>query len=295
MMWGTAGFEDSEQDRPEFFGEDDVSPVDGSPIKYFPPLSSTFRVYQSTMMILCLIMVVLGVIGSIFYMRIILSQSSNTSLAGTASIIASIVNAIQIQVLNMLYSYVAIGLNDYENHRTDTEYEDALIAKTFVFQFVNSFASLFYIAFIKPFMTTIDPCKGNCMIELQTGLGKCRSLCLLRDSLICCDMLGTIFLTRLLTSSLLQVSIPYINKRLREKSETKGAKLSDLSHVEREFIMVSHLNMSLNVPLSCIEVMACIFLVARIPCHPWTFRRLCRYGYSVCLYYHVSQQLQLSS
>lgn len=36
-----------------------------------------------------------------------------------------------------------------ENHRTDTEYEDNLIAKTFMFQFVNSYASLVYIAFIK--------------------------------------------------------------------------------------------------------------------------------------------------
>ena len=36
-----------------------------------------------------------------------------------------------------------------ENHRTDTEYEDNLIAKTFMFQFVNSYASLIYIAFIK--------------------------------------------------------------------------------------------------------------------------------------------------
>lgn len=36
-----------------------------------------------------------------------------------------------------------------ENHRTDTAYEDNLIAKTFMFQFVNSYASLVYIAFIK--------------------------------------------------------------------------------------------------------------------------------------------------
>lgn len=39
-----------------------------------------------------------------------------------------------------------------ENHRTDTAYEDNLIAKTFMFQFVNSYASLVYIAFIKEHM-----------------------------------------------------------------------------------------------------------------------------------------------
>lgn len=55
-------------------------------------------------------------------------------------------------MLNAIYGSIAIALNDYENHRTDTQYEDALIAKTFIFQYVNSFASLFYISFIKPYM-----------------------------------------------------------------------------------------------------------------------------------------------
>lgn len=36
-----------------------------------------------------------------------------------------------------------------ENHRTQTSYEDALIIKLFGFQFVNSYTSLFYIAFFR--------------------------------------------------------------------------------------------------------------------------------------------------
>ena len=56
--------------------------------------------------------------------------------------------------MSYVYSGIATRLNDAENHRTDTAFEDALIAKTFVFQFVNSFASLFYIAFIKEVRTT---------------------------------------------------------------------------------------------------------------------------------------------
>ena len=51
------------------------------------------------------------------------------------------INAVQIFVLNSVYKTVAIGLNNYENHRTETEYEDALICKVFLFQFVNSFSS----------------------------------------------------------------------------------------------------------------------------------------------------------
>lgn len=33
--------------------------------------------------------------------------------------------------------------------RTETEYEDALILKSFSFQFFNSYTSIFYLAFFK--------------------------------------------------------------------------------------------------------------------------------------------------
>ena len=48
-----------------------------------------------------------------------------------------------------VYSKVAKRLNSIENHRTDFEFENALIGKTFVFQFINSYIALFFIAFIK--------------------------------------------------------------------------------------------------------------------------------------------------
>lgn len=49
----------------------------------------------------------------------------------------------------MVYRKVAKRLTDWENHRTESEYENALILKNFIFQFVNSYISLFYIAFLK--------------------------------------------------------------------------------------------------------------------------------------------------
>ncbi len=36
-----------------------------------------------------------------------------------------------------------------ENHRTQTQYETMLITKIFLFQFVNSYTSLYYVAFFK--------------------------------------------------------------------------------------------------------------------------------------------------
>ena len=52
--------------------------------------------------------------------------------------------------------------------RTDTEYDDALIGKLFAFSFITSYASLFFIAFIKSNLG--EACQGPCMAELAYQL-----------------------------------------------------------------------------------------------------------------------------
>ena len=41
---------------------------------------------------------------------------------------------------------LARRLNEYENHKTDTEFENHLISKVFVLQFATAYGPLFYIA-----------------------------------------------------------------------------------------------------------------------------------------------------
>jgi hypothetical protein len=102
-------------------------------------------IFQSTLVIIALIALVVGVVAGISTLRIVMASTNKTM----ASSIASILNAIQIQGMTVIYGAIADALTDRENHRTDTEYEDSLIAKVFMFQFVNSYASLFYVAFIQ--------------------------------------------------------------------------------------------------------------------------------------------------
>jgi len=162
-----------------------------------------------------------------FFLNIVLTTAKDSGVdEAQAGIITSLLNAVQIQVLNYIYQNVAIFLNDYENHRTDTSYENTLMAKTFIFQFVNSFASLFYIGFIKPYIQNLDPCVVNvntgyndCMVELQVNL-------------------GAIFLSRLTTGSIMAVVLPLVMKKIAEMKETKGIdkKNSSLSNVELQFL-----------------------------------------------------------
>jgi len=61
-----------------------------------------------------------------------------------------IANSVMIIVFDAIYKKVSEYGNNWENHKTDQDYQNNMIAKSFVFRFVNSFASLFYLAFIRP-------------------------------------------------------------------------------------------------------------------------------------------------
>merc|ERR1719195_841170 len=59
-------------------------------------------------------------------------------------------NSVMIIVFDAIYKKLSEYGNNWENHKTDQDYQNNMIAKSFVFRFVNSFASLFYLAFVRP-------------------------------------------------------------------------------------------------------------------------------------------------
>jgi hypothetical protein len=142
----------------------------------------------------------------------IFAQQANVLWGGVA---AGVVQTVAIMILNGLYRKVAIIINDWENHRTETLYEDALIVKLFLFQFINSYFSLFYIAFIKSSSITWfggaysdTPCTdwsgkpyyvdgvNNCLPELATQL-------------------QSIMISNMLLSNFLNHILPYLIFRLK--------------------------------------------------------------------------------
>lgn len=52
-------------------------------------------------------------------------------------------------MLNYGYKYLAVVLTDLELKRTQSEYDESLSLKVYMFKFVNYYSSLFYIAFVK--------------------------------------------------------------------------------------------------------------------------------------------------
>ena len=207
LAWGMVGFEAEEQDRPLFEGKETKSPVNGETTKYFPSAEKA-RIQQIvTSLIFSMIIGVICIVAGIFVFQWWVTQpgpAAMFTIAGfnVGSIIVSIAQAVVIGILNTAYGGTAVALNDWENHRTDTAYEDALISKIFIFTLVNSFAALTYTAFIKFFLGF--PCiKNNCIGDVAASV-------------------STIFLVSLITRAINQVLVVQYKQYCKDMEESDG-------------------------------------------------------------------------
>jgi len=170
----------------------------------YSPSSKRYMKMTGGVSILCtfLAMVVIGTL-SIFLFRTFIDKKIGSTFGNP---LAGIMNAITIMVFNMIYRKVAIYLTKWENHRTEENFENSFIVKNFMFQFVNSYISLFYIAFVKGrfnlFGVDKEECKPDCMSELRTQL-------------------TSIFLTMIFVQQSIEVLIPWIFAKLQVKMEQR--------------------------------------------------------------------------
>lgn len=65
------------------------------------------------------------------------------------SMTAALINLVIIMILTRVYHRLARWMVNLENPRTQTEYESSFTFKIFLFEFVNFYSSLIYIAFFK--------------------------------------------------------------------------------------------------------------------------------------------------
>lgn len=107
--------------------------------------------------VLFMVMVALAsVLGVIIYrvaLRIALSRSPDPAIAENSSLItsvtAAVINLVIIMIFNVIYGRVAYYLTELEMPRSQTDFDNSLTLKMYMFQFVNYYSSIFYIAFFK--------------------------------------------------------------------------------------------------------------------------------------------------
>ncbi|XP_075216238.1 anoctamin 8 white walker [Lycorma delicatula] len=149
--WGTLDQRDELllEPRPLFTGPLEVSPVTGRLEPTYPVWKrNIFRYFVSFPVIaICLAVVFVVMMLNLKLQDWWDNQIESNGYAFWLSYLPKILLAIGITLLDEAYYKVACWLNDKENYRLDTKYENHLIGKVALFQFVNSFLSLFYIAF----------------------------------------------------------------------------------------------------------------------------------------------------
>ncbi|KAI9921505.1 hypothetical protein PsorP6_000032 [Peronosclerospora sorghi] len=223
LRWGTAQYSETVNLRPQFYGERIPSPIDGKSTRYFPTRERLKRVAYSWVVISFLILIVFVLVSSIFMLTYDLTKGSDSNMLvfdnyKYGSIVSSLANVVQITIMTKIYYYVSIVLVDQENHRTDTEYENSLIIKTVIFQFVNNYAGLFYVAFLKE---GIEGCDVSCMHELEY-------------------MLGIVFFSRLVVGNITEIAVPRFFVYFRKYTLLGHLDVDKQSDAERQLFMAQY-------------------------------------------------------
>lgn len=144
------------------------------------------------------------------------SENSMTFKVMILPMTAGIIDLIVISMLDLVYSSLAIKLTNYEYCRTQTEYDESLTIKNYVFQFVNYYSSLFYIAFLKGKFVGY-PAKYNRVLGFRQE--ECNpGGCLME----LCMQLVIIMTGKQAVNAIVEMLIPYLMRTFKELSYRHG-------------------------------------------------------------------------
>lgn len=268
--WGQQSHTAGTGNRAEFDGDWIVSRVDGEIVEAHLTHKRLRRTIASNMVLVMFLCVVLGGVASIFFLRKLLETAIVYQWSMT---LTAIVNTIEIQFMNFLYSKISTHLNNFENHQTDTQYFNSMITKTFIFKFVNCYNTFIYIGMFKKYDASNNYCEGsflqyynkapisehpliNTFVKglnttspqasgLSThGLAAVSTLshgpnyrgdCMYELA----HNLGVIFATMIFISNFVEVFTPWVHRYMKNRKETKtktGEEAAKLSEPERQYM-----------------------------------------------------------
>ena len=164
--WHTTDFEaEDEPLRPEYvrsLTKEELDPFKPDPetgkivfratkMKRYRRFAAVFSVIA--FMIFLVIAAVIGVVVFRAAVFTVLTSNPNRTVQKRAKImttaLASCINLLAITILKHVYNKLAVWLTNWENPATRTSYVDSFTIKMSLFQFVNTFSSIVYIAFFK--------------------------------------------------------------------------------------------------------------------------------------------------
>ncbi|XP_030917665.1 anoctamin-2 [Geospiza fortis] len=161
------------------------------------------------------------------------NETTRSNVRVTVTATAVIINLVVVLILDEIYGAVAKWLTEIEIPKTEKTFEERLILKAFLLKFVNSYASIFYVAFFKGRFVGrpghyVYVFEGYRMEECAPG-GCLMELCI-QLSII---MLGK----QLIQNNLFEIGIPKLKKLFRklkdEKTEVKEMDTNQSKHPQQ--------------------------------------------------------------
>ncbi|EGR27499.1 transmembrane protein 16k, putative [Ichthyophthirius multifiliis] len=145
--WGTLEQMNTELDvdkqiRSDFIGDECISLETGGLTKHQEKAKTVIVLLISIPFLLILMACIVFIFLSVQEFK---NKNPNTLANQT---IAGVLQGVGIQVLNYIYVFVAKLFVEYENHKYDEQYERSIIYKIMAFKFINSYFSLYYVAFV---------------------------------------------------------------------------------------------------------------------------------------------------
>ncbi|KAF2902509.1 hypothetical protein ILUMI_03671, partial [Ignelater luminosus] len=134
------------------------------------------------------------------------SRDNSSYVMFFTNVTAACINLCCIVVFNWMYSYLAEYLTELEFIRTQTQFDDSLTLKIYLLQFVNYYASIFYIAFFKGKFVGHPK-------EYNRFLGHRQEECALGGCLLeLCIQLGIIMIGKQAMNTVLEMCFPLFFK-----------------------------------------------------------------------------------
>ena len=178
-FWGTENYKHLEPDS-ELFVPDGTKELVFN-VK-FPYVSKSIKRWKMFISYLTLVVMLLITVCSVLFIFVLKQKLFKLDLDATwgptlISTLTAGMNAVQIKLLHYLYTFLARKLNRWENHQKDYQSVNSLALKFILFDFVNCYTSIYYIAFLKRFtffgLKEADHCYGYSLDENGEAVHDC--------------------------------------------------------------------------------------------------------------------------
>ncbi|KAJ3096591.1 Anoctamin-7 [Phlyctochytrium planicorne] len=237
-IWHVHDYERRERIRPQWKFSTKYQRKDPitDEIEYYEPRIFRFlrRLFTSLVMIAAVALNVVFIVCIIIFRAWFRSTFQGGFSSTLASLLASLASLAIVALSSPVFGYLARILTDFENYRTDTRYQAALILKNFVLAAVNNFLSVLYIAVFKSILSSEN---GNYVLgmfpdecELLLGNRSCMAELMLQMAVI---FIGLQFLEQIK-----EIIYPRFIKTRRRLSRRKSVARASKEETDlKQFIM----------------------------------------------------------